>query len=130
MDKTMRKLMEMVNGIGAEDFQRLKEYREDDPSVVADELEQIQEQMLDLLHEAEGLLQGTNEYDSARSYWLAHITTAVSNDHDYLGGSMTTMQDTIDALREGGDEDYDDEEDWDEDEDERFNDPNPRGADR
>lgn len=127
IDKTMRELMEHVNGISDEDF--LREYSESENA--AEELEQIQEEMLDLLGQAESLLHGTSEYDSAKSYWLAHIETALTNDHGYLGGSMTTMQDTIDALRSGDDEDdyedddYDDD-DYDEDEEENIpgeNDP-------
>lgn len=66
---------------------------------LADELEEIKAQMLDLLQEAEGLLRGTGVIlDRARSYWLAHIRTALDDDHDYLGGSMHTMQDSIDEL--------------------------------
>ena len=100
----------------------VREYSEDEN--LAEELEEVQEQMLELLDQAERIVSGTNEYDSARGYWLAHIKTALSNDHDYLGGSMSTMQDTIDALREGDeDEDYDDEDD------DPNNDPSPRGAD-
>jgi hypothetical protein len=37
-------------------------------------------------------------YEQAQAYWLAHIQTALDRDHGYLGGSMVTMQDTIDAL--------------------------------
>ena len=48
--------------------------------------------------------QGAGEGDVAKSYWLAHIVTALDKDHGYLGGSMGTMQDTIDALREGEEE--------------------------
>ena len=70
--RNMRKLIESVNGISAEDF--LREYSEDED--VIEELEYIQEQMLDLLGQAEGLLHGTSEYDSAKAYWLAHIETA------------------------------------------------------
>lgn len=110
----MRELMEHVNGISAEDFAHLSEDRDDMENRVF-ELEEIQQQILELLGEAEHLLQGTDEYDAAKSYWLAHIETALTKEHGYLGGSMHTMQDSIDALREYG---YDDEEeeDWDEDE--------------
>ena len=107
--KEMRKLMEHVNGISAEDFANVK-LRESDNEEIAYELEEIQQQMLNLLGEAEQMLSGTDEYDRAKSYWLAHIETALTNDHGYLGGSMSTMQDSIDALREGDDEDWDEDE--------------------
>ena len=101
--------MEHVNGISAEDFANVK-LRESDNEEIAYELEEIQQQMLNLLGEAEQMLSGTDEYDRAKSYWLAHIETALTNDHGYLGGSMSTMQDSIDALREGDDEDWDEDE--------------------
>jgi len=103
----MRKLIEAVNGIGDTD---LREYSED--SELVEELEYIQEQMLDLLGQASNIVSGTSEASSAQAYWLAHIETALSNDHGYLGGSMTTMQDTIDALRNGDDDDEEDDGSW------------------
>ena len=126
--RNMRKLIESVNGMSDADM--IREYSENDD--VVEELEYIQEQMLDLLSQAEGLVRGTSEASSAQAYWLAHIETALSNDHGYLGGSMTTMQDTIDALRndvDADDEGYD-EDGYDEDgdhRDDKFDDPNPRG---
>jgi len=130
MDKTMRELMEHVNGIGAEDFKGINEDR-DDMQERAYELQEIQQQILELLGEAEQLLSGTDEYDAAKSYWLAHIETALTKEHGYLGGSMHTMQDSIEALEEYSYDDDEDEEDWDEEEEreDRFNDPNPRGRD-
>ena len=41
----------------------------------------------------------------AKSYWYAHILTNLSNDHDYMGNSMCSMQDTLNDLE---DEDLDD----------------------
>lgn len=70
----------------------------------ADRLEEIKDEIKGLMAEAENLLRGTREGDVAKSYWLAHIVTALDKDHGYLGGSMGTMQDTIDALREGEEE--------------------------
>ena len=113
--RNMRKLIESVNGLSEDD---LREYSEDDG--IIEELEYIQEQMQDLLGQAANIVSGTSEASSAQAYWLAHIETALSNDHGYLGGSMTTMQDTIDALRQGSDDEEDEE-------DSRFDDPNPRG---
>lgn len=68
-----------------------------------DRLVAIQTQMTDLLTEAKKLLrrEGGISWDRARSYWLAEIEVALSDRHDYVGGSMCTMQDTIAELREG-----------------------------
>ena len=38
-------------------------------------------------------------FQQADAYWLAHIRTALDREHGYLGGSMVTMQDTINALQ-------------------------------
>lgn len=69
----------------------------------ADELAEIKEEMRELLDRALVALKGTSEEDRARSYWYAHMRCALDDDHGYLGGSMVTMQDSIDAL--GGRED-------------------------
>lgn len=61
-------------------------------------LVEIKDEMLELLNETRRLLQGTSEEDRARSYWWAHIRMAIDNDHGYLGGSMVTIQDTIEEL--------------------------------
>ena len=45
----------------------------------------------------------------AESYWIAHITTAVTNDHGYLGKSMASLQDTIDEIEDGEDDDTEEE---------------------
>jgi hypothetical protein len=67
-----------------------------------DRLEEIRDEIKELLDEATGILRrgGGITYERARSYWLAHIRTALDKDHDYLGGSMVTMQNTIDELGE------------------------------
>ena len=123
----MRKLIESVNGMTEQDL--LREYSED--SEIVEELEYIQEQMLDLLGQASNIVSGTSEASSAQAYWLAHIETALTNSHGYLGGSMTTMEDTIEALRQGADPDDEyDEDGYDKDgdhRDDKFDDPNPRG---
>lgn len=99
----MRKLMEAIEAASL---------REDDNEEIVHELIEIQQQMLELLGQAESLLQHTGEYNSAKSYWLAHIETALTNNHGYLGGSMTTMEDTIEALGQSDEDDgYDDDDD-------------------
>jgi len=64
-------------------------------------MEEIKEEIKELLHESRYILKNADDritYERASSYWLAHIVTALDNDHDYLGGSMCTLQDSIDEL--------------------------------
>ncbi len=77
----------------------------------------IKDEMLELLGEAQDLLTSTSHLatigpsilDRAEAYWLAHIRVALSNDHDYLGESMCSMEDTIKELdAESNQEDADD----------------------
>ena len=63
---------------------------------LGDRLEQIKE----LTEEAYELVRGTPVERSAHSYWRPHILGALDKDNEYMGGSMTTMQDSIDELRE------------------------------
>jgi hypothetical protein len=71
-----------------------------DTTELASDLAEIHEQMTELLHQAERLLRGAPDltYRRAHGYWLAQITMALSNDHDYLGRATVTMQDTIREL--------------------------------
>ncbi len=64
-------------------------------------LVEIQEEIQTLVGEASNLIRMVDRsaFYRAESYWLAHITVALSNDSGILGGSMVTMQDTIDELR-------------------------------
>ena len=71
---------------------------------VVDELGEIQSQILELVEQARGLLRRNGLHGAlmrAESYWIAHITTAVTNDHGYLGRSMMSLQDTIDEIEDG-----------------------------
>lgn len=48
-----------------------------------------------------------NMVERAKSYWYAHIMCALSDDHEFLGGSMHHMQDCLDEWIEQEDEDRD-----------------------
>ena len=41
-----------------------------------------------------------HEYERAKAYWYAHIVMALSNDHDYLGKNMATMQESAEVLED------------------------------
>lgn len=64
-----------------------------------DRLEEIKDEMKALVREAIGLVRGTKEYERARAYWYGHIVSNLDDDHTYLG-HQTTIQDTVEALRE------------------------------
>lgn len=74
---------------------------------IADELKELKLEILDKLMEARSLiaeagLHGTLE--QADSYWIPHVTMALTSDHGYLGGSMFTMENAIEAVDEAREE--------------------------
>lgn len=75
---------------------------------VAEQLRDIQAEMIDLLDQAQRLLRNAPGMtrERAESYWLAHARMAITKNHSYLGGSMVNMDDTIAELEnaEEGDE--------------------------
>jgi len=78
-----------------------------DRQEIVDELGEIQSQILELVEQARALLR-RNELQGAlmraESYWIAHVTTAISNNHGYLGKSMVSLQDTIDEIKDAEDD--------------------------
>ena len=68
--------------------------------------EEIIGEIKELLEEAFDLVP---EHARARaeSYWYSQITVALDDDHGYLGGSMCSMQDTLEEF----DEEYEEDED-------------------
>jgi len=65
-----------------------------------DRLTEIKEQMLELLEEAKDLLPEGMTKERAKCYWYAHIKTALLKEHEFLGGSLVTVDDTISELGE------------------------------
>lgn len=80
-----------------------------------DRLEEIRDEIKELIGEAEEIIRGSYEYRAAKAYWIPHILTALDDESEYMGKSMTTMQDTIENLKNPGasHEEYDDEADRD-----------------
>lgn len=68
-------------------------------------LTEIKEQMLELLEEARDLLPEGMTKERAKCYWYAHIKTAILKEHEFLGGSLLTVDDTISELGEDSEED-------------------------
>jgi len=79
-----------------------------DRQEIVNELGEIQSQILELVDQARALLR-RNELQGAlmraESYWIAHVTTAISNNHGYLGGSTVSLQDTIDEIKDAENDD-------------------------
>ena len=82
--------------------------------------EDIIQEIGDLVSEARDLLP-ENILARANSYWYAHITTALSDDNEFMGSSMCNMQDSLnDWMEQEEEDDYiasnplpNDDEDWD-----------------
>ena len=72
-----------------------------DRQEIVDELGEIQSQILELVEQARALLRN-NQYQGAlmraESYWIAQVISAISNNHDYLGKSIVSLQDTIEEI--------------------------------
>ena len=62
-------------------------------------LEEIKVQIKELLEEAIDLVPDHLKA-SSESYWYSQIVVALDDDHGYLGGSMCSMQDTIEEIDE------------------------------
>ena len=67
-------------------------------------LEEIKEEIKDLVTEAKYIVKNlanpnTRIFTRATSYWYPQILIVLDNDHDYMGGSMCTMEETIQELK-------------------------------
>jgi len=63
-------------------------------------LEELKEEIYEALNEMKKILRevAPDEYEVAKRYWLAHIDGALENRGSWLGGSMVSCMDTIEAL--------------------------------
>jgi len=65
---------------------------------VMERLIDLKDELHEKLDEVQELLESVGFGARADAYWMAHIKMALDKQHEYLGGSMVTMQDTIDEL--------------------------------
>lgn len=73
-------------------------------------LEEIQIEIEELAREAYDIVNSENSTEGSRAnaYWLPSIVGNVTSEHEWIGaGSMTTLQDSIDALKDDGTDDFD-----------------------
>ena len=75
-------------------------------SEAARELQDINDDMCELLERAKRVMRRVGGFDNdrARAYWLGALSIELDANHEYLGGSMCAMYDTISELRGDGDE--------------------------
>lgn len=73
-------------------------------SEITERLQEIKEQMLELLDEAKEIIPEGMTKERAKCYWYAHIKTALLKEHEFLGGSLVTMDDTINEIDEESEE--------------------------
>lgn len=73
----------------------------------SDRFEEIIDDIKGLIEEAISLVP---DYAKARaeSYWYAQISMALNENHDYIGGCMCSMQDTLEEFNDIDDEDDED----------------------
>lgn len=85
-------------------------------SEAREELENCRECIENALRDIKDILKENfpEEYERARSYWVAHIEGALRKETEWLGRSFITMDDTLEAIER------DAEPDMEEDEDEEF----------
>ena len=63
-------------------------------------LKEIKEEILELIREAEQIIRDYPESRAAENYWIPNVVTALTRQHDYLGGAMITMEESIEELEE------------------------------
>jgi hypothetical protein len=71
-------------------------------------LREIQEEMLELLEEAKGIVTGKRKmhpmvYERMKAYWHGSIQMGLTTDNDYIGGAGATMEEAIAAIEGDGD---------------------------
>lgn len=69
-------------------------------------LREIADEIYDKLAEMEDILRevAPEELERARVYWMAHIDGALLNLKGRMGGSFTSLEDTLTTLEEEGEE--------------------------
>ncbi len=84
---------------------------------IVSELKDLKGQITELINDALQLVQEAvgKRADLDKRTWHAHIEQAVSNDHQWLGRSIHTLQDAIEEIEEDHDEDEEIEEELDDD---------------
>ena len=97
MSDEMKRLIETVETFMREPVQEAPAMN------VADQLEDVYEEMMDLsrnLRRLINMIPDRSISERARRGPLAHIQMSLNHEHEWLGGINTTLSDIIEALRE------------------------------
>jgi len=98
-----------------EAVERVDEGKGMSPREASAELENIHSEIKSMIGEAKRYVRwgfgGSGEvgYERAK-YWISAIETALDKDHEWMGGNMFTMEDTINELNEAAEYNDEDEE--------------------
>ena len=79
-------------------------YEDDDPIA---RLEQAKQDIMVAVDDALEIIRDVTGFDSlpyqrAKSYWYGHIVTALDDENSFMGGSMHSLQDSINELKKAG----------------------------
>ena len=69
------------------------------------EISELAKEALDLLPE--------DMQENAMSYWYSHILCALNDDHEFIGGSILHMNDSLEEWSSNSNTNESEEEDWD-----------------
>ncbi len=104
---TFQEMIDKVNDLeGKKSVVVYCKYENINPSILRrdlNRLKEIQNQMTDLISDAKNtLIHYETVSERANAYWIGHISSALSDESEYCGTSMTTLEDTIKELEEIG----------------------------
>lgn len=73
-----------------------------DPKEAVNRLREIQIEIDELLDEARDIIKDSccASWERAKCYWFAHIKCAIHRETEFRGGSMVTMDETIEEIEE------------------------------
>jgi len=93
----MKTLMEMMDNSPSRKITETvlseERYGED-----AEEMTRLKEEIKDLVEQLYDVIPNGDAKNRAKAYWYPHIMMALDNDHMWMGGGNTTVQDTIEEL--------------------------------
>lgn len=96
MSAEMKKLMEAVAPLFQEPITEAVD--------VADQLEDLYDELKEIVRNLQGISRGLDATNRERMkrYVLSHLSMALDDEHEWLGGNAITLRDVIDDIRNKG----------------------------